>query len=162
MLSMTKPRVFANSELLPHWFIVGAFLLLLLGYNVVCQVWPGQIRLNIDAADRVVYRSVFYSIAIILFPLVKLLRYILLRLNQTMPGPSSARRRYFYSIAVCLLLIELVGAFGFLMFVLGDGVNTLYIFSGLAALGLFLHIPNRAEYVSIQHALANKKSLSVE
>ena len=94
-----------------------------------------------------------YVIAIVLFPLVNLVRHILLRLNQTMPGDNPAKNRYLMTTVVTLFLIEVVGFFGFVMFILGDEFNTLYIFSVLGALGVFLHRPRLQEYEQIVDAL---------
>jgi len=54
-------------------------------------------------------------------------------------------------------LIESVGIFGFVMFILGDNFNTLYIFSGLSALGMFLYRPQMDEYARIIEALTAQK-----
>jgi hypothetical protein len=49
-----------------------------------------------------------------------------------------------------------VAVFGFVMFILGDDFNTLYIFSVLGALGLFLHRPKIEELAAIDQALSAK------
>ena len=148
----------AHTDLLPHWLVSAALLTLLIAYNIVCHVWASEIRINLDESQRILIRSLLYGVTIILFPLVKLLRHILLRLNQTMPGDRSARERYLLTVTVTQSLIEMVGAFGFLMFILGDGFNTLYIFSALGALGIFLHKPKLNEYIAIKEALSIKNS----
>jgi hypothetical protein len=145
-----------SRDLLPHYLLSAALLLLIASYNIVCHVWGAEIRLTIDESERVTIRSVLYGVAIVLFPVVKLFRYIMIRLNQTMPGPKSAARRYFFTVASCLFLIETVGGFGFVMFMLGDDFNTLYIFSVLAVLGVYLHMPKTAEYLAICMALTGK------
>jgi len=145
-----------HPELTPHWLLSGVLVAVLIAYLVVCQIWGEQIRHYLDESQRILIRSIFYGITIILFPVVKLLRYILIRLNQTMPGDQPAGQRYFMTVAVCLLLVETVGVFGFLMFIFGDGFNTLYIFTGLAALGVFLHMPKLPEYLAICAALDAK------
>jgi uncharacterized membrane protein len=73
-----------------------------------------------------------------------------------MPGDKSAKQRYFFTTTVALLLIETVAVFGFVMFILGDDFNTLYIFSVLGALGLFLHRPKIHELEAIDEALSAK------
>jgi len=143
-----------HADLLPHWLLSIALLALLISYNIVCHVWGSEIRINLDESQRILIRSILYAVTIILFPLIKLLRHILLRLNQTMPGNKPARQRYFLTVAITLSLIETVGAFGLLMFILGDGFNTLYIFSALAALGIFLNKPKLNEYLAIREALS--------
>lgn len=144
-----------KSDLTLHWVIVGFMLLTLLSYNIICHVATIDLQLNLSAEERELTRSIFYIIAILLFPLVNLLRHILLRLNQTMPGDTPAKKRYLITTLITLSSIEIVGFFGLVMFMLGDGYNTLYIFSSLALLGLFLHRPQQEEYQQIIDALNN-------
>ena len=153
---MTDQNLSTQSQLRAHWLVLGFLLILLIAYNVVCHVWGAALRINLDEAQREICRSVFYAVAIILFPLTNLLRFILVRLNQTMPGDKSAKQRYFFTTTVALLLIETVAVFGFVMFILGDDFNTLYIFSVLGALGLFLHRPKVHELEAIDEALSAK------
>lgn len=143
-----------KSDLTLHWFIVSIMLCMLVAYNIICHIFGAEIQINIAEEQRILIRTVFYVIAIILFPLVNLLRHILLRLNQTMPGTNSAKNRYLMTIIVTMSLIEIVGLFGLVMFVLGDELNTLYIFSALGALGVFIHRPRLEEYNQIIVALS--------
>ncbi|WP_347988210.1 hypothetical protein [Methylomonas sp. AM2-LC] len=153
---MQEPK-FSQADLIPHWILLVFFLLFLIGYNLICYGWGNEIQINFEAADRQLLKGVLYAITILLFPLVKLLRYILLRLNQTMPLDNKhAYQRYFFTVALTMTVIEIVGMFGFLLFILGDGYNTLSIFSVLAALGLFLHKPDLQEYLRICEALHTK------
>jgi hypothetical protein len=106
-------------------------------------------------------RTIFYVITILTFPLTNLIRHIQLRLNQTMPisysrqeAASVAKIRYLVTIIVSMSLIEVIGTFGLIMFVLGDGFNNLYIFTGLSALGLFLYRPKTDEYSEIIDAIS--------
>jgi hypothetical protein len=153
---MTDQNLSTQSQLRSHWLVVGFLLVLLIAYNLVCHIWGAELRINLDEAQRELFRSVFYGVAIILFPLTNLLRFILIRLNQTMPGDKPAKQRYFVTTTVALLLIETVAVFGFVMFILGDDFNTLYIFSVLGALGLFLHRPKIEELAAIDYALSAK------
>ncbi|MCK4842642.1 MAG: hypothetical protein KAT04_12300 [Methylococcales bacterium] len=145
-----------KSDLTFHWLIVYMMLFMLIGYNLICHLLGSEIQINIAEDLRVLIRSIFYVIAIILFPLVNLIRHILLRLNQTMPGDNPAKNRYLVTTIVTLVLIESVGVLGFIMFILGDEFNTLYIFTTLAVLGLFLHRPREEEYRQIIEALPIK------
>jgi len=146
-----------NHRLTVHWLVCAAMLMLLAAYNAVCQVWPDDIRINLDESQRILIRTVFYGIAIVLFPLTNLMRHILLRLNQTMPGEKSAEQRYFVTILVTQAMIETVSIFGLVMFILGDDYNTLYIFTLLGVLGIYLHKPKQTELQSIIYALSAKK-----
>jgi preprotein translocase subunit Sss1 len=141
------------SELTPHWIITSMMMIILITYNIICHTIGVEIQIGLDEEQRVLIRTIFYIAAIILFPVVNLIRYILLRLNQTMPGDNPAKNRYLITVIVTLLSIEVVGVFGFVMFVLGDDYNTLYIFSALAILGIFLHRPRQEEYKQIIEAL---------
>lgn len=142
-----------KSDLKLHWVIVGMMLCLLLSYNIICHVFGVEIQIIVAEDQRILIRTIFYIIAIALFPLVNLLRYILLRLNQTMPGDNPAKNRYLVTIIVTMTIIEIVGIFGPVMYILGDGYNTLYIFSVMGALGVFLQRPKIEEYSQIIEAL---------
>ena len=145
-----------RSSLLPHWLICAAMLLLLMVYNLVCHLYPMQIRSEFDESQRLILRNVLYALAIITFPLTNLLRHILLRLNQTMPGDKSAAQRYLPTILITQSMIAGVSVFGPIMFVLGDDYNTLTIYSVLGVLGIFLHRPKIGEHDAIAEALAAK------
>jgi len=142
-----------KSELTVHWVIVGIMLIMLISYNIICHTLGEEIRINLPEEQRIFIRSILYVITIILFPLTNLLRHIFLRLNQTMPGDKPAKDRYLMTTVITLLSIEVVAVFGFVMFMLGDEYNTLYIFSTLGVLGLFLHRPREQEYRDIVDAL---------
>lgn len=143
-----------RSELFPHWLICAAMLLLIIAYNLICHLYPEQIRTEIEPSHRMLLRSVLYALAIITFPLTNLLRHILLRLNQTMPGDKSAGQRYFVSVMITQLMLAGISTFGPIMFVLGDDYNTLNIYSVLGVLGIFLHRPKSGEYQAIVDTLA--------
>jgi hypothetical protein len=131
-------------------------LMSLVVYLFVCQQFGPELQEPLPEERRVFIRSVFYVIAIITFPITNLIRHIQLRLNQTMPGNKSAKSRYLLTIIVSMMLVEGLGVLGFVMFMLGDDFNTLYIFLGLAVLGLYLYRPKVQEYQQIVEALTDK------
>jgi hypothetical protein len=152
-----------KSDLILPWVIVGMMLTMLAAYVIVCHTLGEQLRQPLPEAQRVLIRTVFYVIAIATFPLTNLIRHIQLRLNQTMPhayamqgAVALAKNRYLVTVIVSMSLIEVVGIFGLVMFVLGDGFNTLYIFTGLSALGLFLYRPKTDEYSAIIKAMTEQ------
>jgi hypothetical protein len=156
-----KPEQLKADLILP-WVIFGIMLVMLVALLIVCLLLGEQIQQPLPEAQRVLIRTIFYVVAIITFPLTNLIRYIQLRLNQTMPFSqgttvAEAKRRYLVTIIVSMSLIESVGFFGFVMFILADNVNTLYIFLGLSALGLFLYRPKVEEYARIIEGLATDK-----
>lgn len=135
------------------WMIIAALMVSQAVYIVLCHSLGNEIRYILNSEQRILIRSILYVVTIILFPLTTLLRHILCRLNQTMPGDKPAQQRYLSTVIVSLTLMESVGIFGLLMFIFGDGFNTLYIFSGLACLGFFLQRPKFEEYQAIVEAL---------
>jgi hypothetical protein len=74
-----------------------------------------------------------------------------------MPGNKSAKSRYLLTVIVSLILIESIGVLGFVMFMLGDDYNTLYIFTGLSVLGVYLYRPKYEEYGQVVDALLSEK-----
>lgn len=162
------PRL--KADLLPPRTIAGVMLAMLAIYIIICHSLGKQFQQPLPEDQRILIRTVLYGIAIVTFPLTNLIRHIQLRLNQTMPlartthgktdTPVSAheafavaKTRYFITALISMTLIESIGIFGFVMFVLGDSFNTLYIFTGMSALGLFLYRPKLDEYNGIIEAL---------
>ncbi|MCX7097753.1 MAG: hypothetical protein NTV43_07620 [Methylococcales bacterium] len=160
MLDHTDSEQTKSALLLP-WIIQGLMLATLASLLIVCLSLGGEIQEPLPESQRELIRTVLYIIAIITFPMTNLLRHIQLRLNQTMPFSDKtveqvATKRYLTTVVVSLSMIESVGIFGFVMFVLGDNVNTLYIMVGLSALGMFLYRPKAQEYHQIVESLATK------
>jgi hypothetical protein len=110
-------------------------------------------------AQRLILRTVFYGVSIILLPITNMLRYIQLRLNHTFPVkiPAEyyqvAQQRYFFTTLVSLCLVEIPGVFGLILFRLGDAVNSLYILLGLSLLGLYLYRPKKNEFTALVQTL---------
>jgi hypothetical protein len=158
-----------KSDLILPWVILSIMLVMLAVYIIVCQTIGEQLRQPFPEAQRVLIRTILYVVAIVTFPMTNLIRYIQLRLNQTMPYFRSehdysmdsvseaiavAKSRYLVTIIVSMALIESIGVFGFIMFILGDNFNTLYIFTGLSALGFYLYRPKTDEYLMLIETLA--------
>ena len=147
-----------KDDLIMPWVVTGMMFFMLVSYVVVCHLMADQLQQHWPEDQRVLIRTVLYVTAIVLFPVTNLIRHIQLRLNETMPGDKPANRRYLLTVIVSMLLIESVGVLGFIMFMLGDGYNTLYILTGLSMLGLFLYRPKPEEYSRVLRALAAKKN----
>jgi hypothetical protein len=152
------PKEQLKKDLILPWIFTGAMLMLVAGYVFICLYYDQAIRLNEQAKPPVLMRSILYIIAILTFPLINLIRHIMLRLNQTMPGDTPARIRYLTTVLVSLSLAESLGIYGLVLFLLGDEVNYLYIFSLLAVLAMVLYRPKEREYIEIVDALNNRKS----
>ncbi len=153
---MSESSECSKSNLNLHWVVVIAMAMTVVGYVFVCHYLGEQVQIELEESQRVLIRTIFYVIAIVLFPLTSLIRHILLRLNHTMPGDNPARNRYLVTIVVTEAMIETVAILGLVMFVLGDDFNTLYIFSSMAVLGIFLHRPKMDEYLAIVEYLMKR------
>ncbi len=138
------------------WFLLALVLLTLVAYIIASYFFGPQIRSVVDEQQRILIRSVLYVLAIITFPLTNLIRFMMVRLNQTMPGEATVRQRYFSTLLVSMVFASSIGIYGFTMFILGDDYNTLYIFCTLSALAVYLYRPKAAEYYSIVEALGDE------
>jgi hypothetical protein len=67
---------------------------------------------------------------------------------------STANRRYAFTILVTQLMMLLIGSLGGISFYLGDTLNTLYILTLVALLGVYFHRPKLHEYQTILDALS--------
>jgi hypothetical protein len=128
-------------------------LLMLFSYVSICLYLGPELQLGYAEEQRIIIRSILYIVAIATMPLTNLIRHIMLRLNQTMPGETTAKIRYFITVLVSMTLVETIGMFGILMFILGDDYNTLYIFTVISILGLYIQRPKQAEYIAIAESL---------
>lgn len=135
-----------QSELFFPGVIRAMSLLSLVVLVVICQVYGDKIQIEMIEEQRVVIRTVLYVVAITTLPVMKFIRHVLLRLNQTKVSKSAPKSRYLMTIIISMVVAESIGVYGFIMFVLGDGFNTLYIFTGLSALAMFLYRPKAEEY----------------
>ena len=114
--------------------------------------------------ERIVWRTIFYILTLLMLPLTNLLRHIFLRLNQTMPLLKNAnlektlKTRYTLTVSVSMLLVLTIGSFGATIFYFGDGFNTLHILTGVAGLGVFLYRPKLDEYQQIHNALMENEN----
>lgn len=146
-----------SNTLIPHWIALWLTAFTLVFYLIIAHRYGHELWQPLPDSQRIVVRTIFYALCIIGFPLTNLLRHILLRLNQTMPGKKPAGSRYMLTVIVSFIFAEGVGLFGIVMYMLGDDFNTLYIFMGLSALALYLYRPKYPEYKSIIEELSEQK-----
>lgn len=129
------------------WCLIGFLCCVQITYLVIALFMPEMIQKNAVLGNQPEStRTLFYVIAIITFPLANMIRHIQRRLIQTVSTAKSLNQRYFFLIMTAQILMASLGFYGFLLFSMGDTLNNLYIFSGLAFLGFFLHRPQESEY----------------
>lgn len=160
LLFLSGKAMFEHTDLRLPWMTTGAMALLLLGSACLVYLNSAEWRAHFAVAEvvRVNWRTAFYWLAILTLPLTRLIRYIQLRLNQTMPTATPAKSRYCLTVLVSQLLCASISGYGLWLFCAGDGVNSLVIFTGMALLGLFLYRPKLTEYQSIVAALAKRQA----
>lgn len=133
--------------------VVRGFSLLILGVLItLCHIYAEPIQLNWAEEDRVWLRTILYIVAMLTFLVMKFVRHVSLQFNLKSSN-KPAKSRYLKTIIVSMLIAETIGLYGVLMFSLGDGFNTLYIFSILAALAMFLYRPKIEEYRAILQSI---------
>ncbi len=150
-----------QSDLLSAGIIRAVGLLSLIAIIVVCHYYADKIQLGIDEPQRVIIRTILYVVAILTFPVMKFIRHVLLRLNQTSSGDKSPKVRYRMTIIVSMLVAEGIGLYGLIMFILGDSYNTLYIFMMLSALAMYLYRPDPQEYRALVERLEAKAQTNI-
>jgi len=155
---MPRTSESSSKTLLLHWFVVGVMAALLVVSLVFCNTKGFAFQQPLPEHDRILLRTILYVAAILTLPLTNLIRHIQLRLNQTMPGDKSAKSRYLLTVLVSAIFSVSIGGYGLLMYLRGDGFNTLYIFTWVSALGLYLYRPKADEYQSIVSALTERES----
>ena len=151
----------SNDLIIPR-IIQILMIVLIIALVIICLSLGEQLQSPLAETQRIFIRSTLYLLAIVAFPMTNLIRHIQLRLNETMPFTELtvrliAKKRYRWTTTVSMCLIGIVDIFGFTLFILGDGYNTLYIFSGLSALVMILYRPKLSEYIRIIDRLESKE-----
>ena len=155
---MTLSEQQLQSDLLMAGVIRALALMSLIALVVICHTYGNKIQLGMDEQQRIFIRTILYIVAITTFPVMKFMRHVLLRLNQTAKGNKTAKSRYLVTIFVSMTVAVSIGIYGFAMFVLGDSFNTLYIFTLLSALAMYLYRPKIEEYQAIIESIATKSA----
>ncbi len=146
MFTATEYKQF-KADLIVTRVVFAAMLMMPIIYIAICASMERGPA--IPAEPPIMLRTILYFVAIAAFPFINLIRHIMLRLNQTMPGDTPAKSRYFTTVAVSLVLSEAIAIMGLLLYFQGDEFNTLLIFSLLSLLSMALYRPKIGEYSEI-------------
>ena len=76
------------------------------------------------------------------------------------PNRSEAFSKYAVAMIIPIALSEVVGIFGLVLFLLGAGFQTLYIFIGVSAITMVLFRPRRKEIEKIAETGIPGKAIS--
>lgn len=143
---MTVSEQQRQADLVSAGIIRAFFLASLMLILVICHIYGEKIQIGLDEEQRVIIRTVLYIVAITTLPLMKFFRHISLRLGK---DKKTVKARYLLTTTMMMIIAESIAIYGFAMFVLGDNYNTLYIFTMISALAMFLHRPNPLEYKTL-------------
>ncbi len=91
-------------------------------------------------------RTIFYCVAILLFPLMRLYRHrLLLRPSDTQMNPQQLARRFKTRVFLSLLTAEFILCLGLILCLLGDHLFSFYLLAGLSLLAMIIYRPQAAE-----------------
>ncbi len=163
---MEVPESGANErELLVLWIIWASMFGFLFFYVFFCHQWGDQIRRTASPNFPLdLMRNILYGIAIFTVFLIHILRKSMIIARSGGSGPMSLKSsllsnkpsflaQYRKAMVVSLALSESIGIYGFVLFLLGDGFRTLYIFIGISALAMFFYRPKREELEALAIAM---------
>jgi hypothetical protein len=160
------PESGANErELLVLWIIWAPMFGFLFFYVFFCHQWGDQIRRTASPNLPLdLMRNILYGIAFFTVFLIHILRKSMITARSGGSGPMSLKSsllsnrpsflgQYKKAMVVSLALSESIGIYGFVLFLLGDGFRTLYIFIGISALAMFFYRPKREELEALAIAM---------
>ena len=156
--------------LLTLWIIWAAILGSLFIYVFICYQFGDEIRQTMSPNFPVsVLRNILYGVAIITLFLTHFLRRFMLSVKSgnasaksltpgTHSNQSSLLAKYTTALILSLALSESIGIYGFVLVLLGDDFQTLYIFTGISALALYFYRPKREEIEALAFALQTEQT----
>lgn len=143
-MTQTAPR----TQFFLAWTIWASFLASLAILLVLALLWPDTRAVVLNPKPPIVsLRTFAYVLAIVLFPITGGIRRRMERKHRSgsfladAPSPKSSAGSSLTGLVLALALAETIGILGFILFLFGDSLQTLYIFFGLSALAMLLHHP---------------------
>ncbi len=147
-----------DRQFLSLWIIWAAMLSSLVIYVVICHLLEDSLRSGITVGfSLTTLRNILLGVSV-----AELL--VIHSIRRAMTAPGSGRRdsrskeprplidkrvfmaRYMTTVMVTLAIAESIGVYGLVLFLLGGGFNTLYIFILLSALAMVAYRPNTEEF----------------
>ena len=135
------------------WLIWASMLGLLAVYILSARFCGSQIRGLVDLNAYIIpIRTVLYLVALATFPFINLLRRKMARYpsrrrwhHDRQIQAARYDRYYLTVVTLSLVLAESIAAWGFVLFIFGDNLQTLYLFCGMSALAMVLYRPKTDE-----------------
>ncbi len=139
------------------WIIWGGMFLTLFIYVLVCHLLVAEFRggASLDFPLGKL-RRILYVVAAATLLITYLLRKSLLRIRQDHSGSRTPESRpvlnqppflakYTTAMLILCALCEAIGIYGFVLFLIGDTFQTLYVFICVSALAMYFYRPKREE-----------------
>ncbi|MEE9413508.1 MAG: hypothetical protein V3V22_10705 [Methylococcales bacterium] len=113
---------------------------------IVCQYGHAQLATLGSTLPIIGLRTIFYCIAIVLFPLIRLYRYRpLIRASETSVESQQLSQRFKRRVIVCLIAAQLTLWLGLLLCLLGDDMASFYLLACLSLLSIAIYRPQASE-----------------
>ena len=126
-------------------------------YAFLCHQWGDELRQA--AAGELpleLIRTILLGISLLTLVLTNFLRKLVLAGTLPQPGAVPAKpaahsnrpaflEKYTTATIVSLALSESIGLYGLVLFLLGDTLQTLYMFIGISAFAMLLYRPKRED-----------------
>jgi F0F1-type ATP synthase membrane subunit c/vacuolar-type H+-ATPase subunit K len=157
-------------SLLTLWVIWAGIFGTLFIYVFICHQLGDKIRSAASANFPLdLMRNILYGISIFTLILTHFLRKLILAGRPGGPGPMTSKppslsnqpsllAKYTTAMLVSLGLSESIGIYGLVMFLLGESLQTLYMFMGISALAMFFCRPKREELETLAIAMQTKEA----
>jgi hypothetical protein len=137
------------------WFIWAAMLVSLLAYVFICHQ-PGVGFKSVEGSDFPIglLRNIFFGVGAAAWLMAYFMRRSMLSVRPGISDQKPVERmvkwdgppyiaRYATTVIVSLALSESIGIYGFVLFLLGGGFKTFYIFIAVSALAMVFYRPKR-------------------
>jgi F0F1-type ATP synthase membrane subunit c/vacuolar-type H+-ATPase subunit K len=170
MVAVSEKGVNQN-QLTVTWIIWGAMFVTLGIYVLICHLVIDGIRQSIRLDFTLsMLRNILYGIGILTLFLAHFVRRFILTPGtggsesmSSKPPPLKDQfqviGKYTAAMILSLAFSESVAIFGLVLFFLGDSFQTLYIFTGISALGMFHYRPKREEIKNLVAATQTRGAI---
>lgn len=149
-----------------------ALLFSLLVYVLICHVGGEEIRAAVSPDfPRELLRNILYFIAVAELIIAYFLRKFILKPTVSRPQSSFIQHeqdggigvvvsKYMVAVLVSLAISESIGIYGLVLYLLGDELQTLYIFVAVSALAMFYFRPKMEELEQLAVAMRHHSTSS--
>ena len=163
-----------QNQILVTWIIWSAMLVTLLIYVFICHLVGDGIRQSISPDfPLTMLRNVLGGIGLITLFMAHFVRRFILTprtggsesmssKSPPLKDQSEVMGKYTAAMLLSLAFCESIAIFGMVLYFLGDSFQTLYIFTGISALGMFHYRPKQEEIINLVAATHDRGAIIPE